>query len=69
MSQGGYSLPVSVPVNSSYGDSSAGLMQSSPQMAHPSVSPRPSSSETDTGEQDKKIVLYHNNYSIAILFK
>ncbi|XP_046999191.1 myocyte-specific enhancer factor 2 isoform X1 [Schistocerca americana] len=41
-----YTLPVSVPVNSSYSDSS--LLQSSPQMPHTSVSPRPSSSETDT---------------------
>ncbi|KAG8221828.1 hypothetical protein J437_LFUL003462 [Ladona fulva] len=47
--QGNYSLPVSVPVNS-YGDSSSGLLQQtgSPQMPHTSVSPRPSSSETDT---------------------
>lgn len=41
-----YSQPVSVPVNISYGDSS--LLQSSPQMAHTSISPRPSSSETDS---------------------
>lgn len=48
MTTSNYTLPVSVPVNSSYGDSS--LLQSSPQMAHPSISPRPSSSETDSGE-------------------
>ncbi|XP_066255255.1 myocyte-specific enhancer factor 2 isoform X2 [Euwallacea similis] len=41
-----YSQPVSVPVNISYSDS--GLLQSSPQMAHTSISPRPSSSETDS---------------------
>lgn len=46
MTTSNYTLPVSVPVNSSYGDSS--LLQSSPQMAHPSISPRPSSSETDS---------------------
>lgn len=42
-----YSLPVSVPVIGTYNDSS--MMQSSPQMAHNSISPRPSSSETDSG--------------------
>lgn len=46
ISASSYSLPVSVPVNSSYGDSS--LLQSSPQMVHTSISPRPSSSETDS---------------------
>lgn len=39
-----YSLPVSVPV--SYND--ANLLQASPQMAHHNISPRPSSSETDS---------------------
>ncbi|KAJ1521246.1 hypothetical protein ONE63_002931 [Megalurothrips usitatus] len=43
MPQSSYSLPVSVPVT--YGDS--GLLQASPQMAQ-TVSPRPSSSETDS---------------------
>ncbi|XP_052124610.1 myocyte-specific enhancer factor 2 isoform X1 [Frankliniella occidentalis] len=43
MAQSSYTLPVSVPV--SYGE--AGLLQASPQMAH-TVSPRPSSSETDS---------------------
>lgn len=47
MNQAGYSMPVSVPVNSSYGTDSS-MLQSSPQMPHTSVSPRPSSSETDT---------------------
>lgn len=41
-----YSLPVSVPVGS-YND--ANLLQASPQMAHQNISPRPSSSETDSG--------------------
>ncbi|XP_008554517.1 myocyte-specific enhancer factor 2 isoform X3 [Microplitis mediator] len=42
--QSNYTLPVTVPVNS-YGES---LLGSSPQMAHTSISPRPSSSETDS---------------------
>ncbi|CAH1153383.1 unnamed protein product [Phaedon cochleariae] len=46
MNSSNYTQPVSVPVNISYADS--GLLQSSPQMAHPSLSPRPSSSETDS---------------------
>lgn len=46
MSSSNYSQPVSVPVNISYSDS--GLLQSSPQMAHTNISPRPSSSETDS---------------------
>lgn len=41
-----YTQPVSVPVNINYADT--GLLQSSPQMAHTSISPRPSSSETDS---------------------
>lgn len=45
MGQSNYTLPVTVPVNS-YGES---LLGSSPQMAHTSISPRPSSSETDSG--------------------
>lgn len=48
MTASNYTLPVSVPVNSSYGDSS--LLQSSPQMTHTNISPRPSSSETDSGK-------------------
>lgn len=46
MGSSNYSQPVSVPVNITYSDS--GLLQSSPQMAHTSISPRPSSSETDS---------------------
>lgn len=46
MSTSNYTQPVTVPVNISYGES--GLLQSSPQMAHTSISPRPSSSETDS---------------------
>lgn len=40
-----YNLPVSVPV----GNYDQSLLQASPQM-HTSISPRPSSSETDSGE-------------------
>jgi MADS-box transcription enhancer factor 2A len=45
-SSGNYTLPVSVPVGS-YNDGN--LLQASPQMAHQNISPRPSSSETDSG--------------------
>ncbi|XP_044740842.1 myocyte-specific enhancer factor 2 isoform X3 [Chrysoperla carnea] len=47
MGASNYTMPVTVPANSSYNDSV--LLQSSPQMAHTSISPRPSSSETDSG--------------------
>lgn len=43
---GNYSLPVSVPVGS-YNESN--MLQASPQMAHQSISPRPSS-ETESGK-------------------
>lgn len=43
---GNYSMPVSVPVGN-YNESN--LLQPSPQM-HSSISPRPSSSETDSGD-------------------
>lgn len=46
MNSSSYTQPVSVPVNISYNDT--GLLQSSPQMGHTSISPRPSSSETDS---------------------
>ncbi|XP_030374374.1 myocyte-specific enhancer factor 2 isoform X2 [Scaptodrosophila lebanonensis] len=41
-----YTLPVSVPVPGSYGEN---MLQASPQMSHTNISPRPSSSETDSG--------------------
>lgn len=41
-----YSLPVSVPVGASYADTT--MLQASPQIT--SISPRPSSSETDSGK-------------------
>lgn len=47
MSGQNYTLPVSVPIPGSYGES--GMLQASPQMAHTNISPRPSSSETDSG--------------------
>lgn len=47
MTGGNYTLPVSVPIPGSYGES--GMLQASPQMAHTNISPRPSSSETDSG--------------------
>ncbi len=47
MSSGSYTLPVTVPIQGSYNES--GMLQASPQMAHQNISPRPSSSETDSG--------------------
>lgn len=46
MANSNYTLPVSVPVASNYGDA---MLQASPQMSHTNISPRPSSSETDSG--------------------
>lgn len=43
-----YTLPVTVPITANYGES--GMLQASPQMAHTNISPRPSSSETDSGK-------------------
>lgn len=51
---GNYTLPVSVPVGS-YSD--ANMLQASPQMAHQNISPRPSSSETDSGESQSSSIL------------
>lgn len=55
-----YSLPVSVPVIGTYNDSS--MLQSSPQMAHNSISPRPSSSETDSVYPAGGILEMSNGY-------
>lgn len=52
--------PVSVPVNISYNDS--GLLQSSPQMGHTSISPRPSSSETDSVYPSGAVLEMSNGY-------
>ncbi|XP_065369404.1 myocyte-specific enhancer factor 2 isoform X12 [Calliphora vicina] len=46
MTNANYTLPVSVPVAGAYGDN---MLQTSPQMSHTNISPRPSSSETDSG--------------------
>lgn len=45
-----YTLPVTVPITANYSES--GMLQASPQMAHTNISPRPSSSETDSGNYD-----------------
>ncbi|KAL1398865.1 hypothetical protein pipiens_002333 [Culex pipiens pipiens] len=55
-----YSLPVSVPVIGTYNDSS--MLQSSPQMAHNSISPRPSSSETDSVYPSGGLLEMSNGY-------
>ncbi|KAJ8947121.1 hypothetical protein NQ318_002481 [Aromia moschata] len=60
MGSSNYSQPVSVPVNISYSDS--GLLQSSPQMAHTSISPRPSSSETDSVYPSGAMLEMSNGY-------
>ncbi|XP_030756201.1 myocyte-specific enhancer factor 2 isoform X3 [Sitophilus oryzae] len=60
MSSSNYSQPVSVPVNISYSDST--LLQSSPQMAHTSISPRPSSSETDSVYPSGAMLEMSNGY-------
>lgn len=57
MSGGNYTLPVTVPIQGSYNES--GMLQASPQMAHQNISPRPSSSETDSGKLPIK--LYTHN--------
>ena len=63
MGQSNYTLPVSVPVNT-YGES---LLGSSPQMAHTSISPRPSSSETDSGINRKEFDCRINDRIIEAL--
>jgi MADS-box transcription enhancer factor 2A len=57
-----YTLPVSVPVGS-YNDGN--LLQASPQMAHQNISPRPSSSETDSGECRERCAL---SYGSCLIF-
>lgn len=64
MSSSTYSQPVSVPVNMNYSDS--GLLQSSPQMAHTSISPRPSSSETDSVYPSGAVLEMSNGYQSPI---
>lgn len=57
-----YNLPVSVPVGS-YDQS---LLQASPQM-HTSISPRPSSSETDSGKHETLGCCHTNNRLFSII--
>ncbi|XP_070134358.1 myocyte-specific enhancer factor 2 isoform X2 [Drosophila bipectinata] len=54
-----YTLPVSVPVPGSYGDN---LLQASPQMSHTNISPRPSSSETDSVYPSGSMLEMSNGY-------
>ncbi|XP_058806362.1 myocyte-specific enhancer factor 2 isoform X2 [Phymastichus coffea] len=58
MGQSNYTLPVSVPVNN-YGEQ---MLGSSPQMAHTSISPRPSSSETDSVYPPGSMLEMSNGY-------
>ncbi|XP_017777004.1 PREDICTED: myocyte-specific enhancer factor 2 isoform X2 [Nicrophorus vespilloides] len=50
------------PVNITYGDAGGNLLQSSPQMAHTSISPRPSSSEADTAYPSGAMLEMSNGY-------
>ncbi|KAH8337830.1 hypothetical protein KR067_005225 [Drosophila pandora] len=54
-----YTLPVSVPVPGSYGEN---LLQASPQMSHTNISPRPSSSETDSVYPSGSMLEMSNGY-------
>ncbi|EDW01805.1 GH21641 [Drosophila grimshawi] len=54
-----YTLPVSVPVPGSYGEN---LLQASPQMSHTNISPRPSSSETDSVYPSGTMLEMSNGY-------
>ncbi|KAJ6640963.1 Myocyte-specific enhancer factor 2 [Pseudolycoriella hygida] len=60
MSSGNYTLPVSVPIQGSYNES--GMLQASPQMAHQNISPRPSSSETDSVYPSGSLLEMSNGY-------
>ncbi|KAK7792471.1 hypothetical protein R5R35_013862 [Gryllus longicercus] len=61
MNQANYTMPVTVPVNSGYGADSS-LLQSSPQMPHTSVSPRPSSSDNDAVYPSGAMLEMSNGY-------
>ncbi|XP_037035988.1 myocyte-specific enhancer factor 2 isoform X3 [Bradysia coprophila] len=60
MSGGNYTLPVTVPIQGSYNES--GMLQASPQMAHQNISPRPSSSETDSVYPSGSLLEMSNGY-------
>lgn len=55
-----YNQPVSVPVNINYNET--GLLQSSPQITHTNISPRPSSSETDSVYQSGALLEMSNGF-------
>ncbi|ALC40557.1 Mef2 [Drosophila busckii] len=59
MTNASYTLPVSVPVPGSYGEN---LLQASPQMSHTNISPRPSSSETDSVYPSGSMLEMSNGY-------
>ncbi|XP_073844226.1 myocyte enhancer factor 2 isoform X2 [Musca autumnalis] len=59
MSNANYTLPVSVPVAGAYGDN---MLQTSPQMSHTNISPRPSSSETDSVYPSGSMLEMSNGY-------
>lgn len=66
MTTGNYNLPVSVPVAGTYGEAS--MLQTSPQLAHQSISPRPSSSETDSGMSSFLLLYYRQSFCFIYLF-
>ncbi|XP_065369399.1 myocyte-specific enhancer factor 2 isoform X8 [Calliphora vicina] len=59
MTNANYTLPVSVPVAGAYGDN---MLQTSPQMSHTNISPRPSSSETDSVYPSGSMLEMSNGY-------
>ncbi|XP_059613881.1 myocyte-specific enhancer factor 2 isoform X10 [Phlebotomus argentipes] len=62
MSGSNYALPVSVPVAAGAYSGEAGMLQASPQMAHTNISPRPSSSETDSVYPSGSMLEMSNGY-------
>ncbi|XP_055687443.1 myocyte-specific enhancer factor 2 isoform X20 [Lutzomyia longipalpis] len=62
MAGSNYALPVTVPVPAGAYSSEAGMLQASPQMAHTNISPRPSSSETDSVYPSGSMLEMSNGY-------
>uniref|UniRef100_A0A1L8DIK5 Putative mads box transcription factor n=1 Tax=Nyssomyia neivai TaxID=330878 RepID=A0A1L8DIK5_9DIPT len=62
MSGSNYALPVTVPVPAGAYSGEAGMLQASPQMAHTNISPRPSSSETDSVYPSGSMLEMSNGY-------
>ncbi|GAB0090383.1 myocyte-specific enhancer factor 2 [Sergentomyia squamirostris] len=62
MSGSNYALPVSVPVGAGTYSGESGMLQASPQMAHTNISPRPSSSETDSVYPSGSMLEMSNGY-------